>query len=1327
MQLRWRSTHSTNIFFTKNFTGSFPRGVIVPGILPWRHFGKMSTTVSLPLCAAPIPPEDIVSAKLKNVKEVAENVSSLIKKTTTTLEKANEQLSKVVFCDADRDPDKDEDKRPEVLIVQDAINGYCEATQMAENELATIANVIPEMNLTVRKWITFRHTLERKWWDQFPKHSFGKPSVSRGTVPSIEGVSTFIVWNDGVLTALTSARVGKKYTFAGFRFRFLKGITDPVTLAEDVYRRLRPNSDSVFPVDRDRDFFFIDSFYPLVDVTHEGVCTFATGVGLAGSQEALFLSGYRLAEVPLSAFFTCDESTVECCNIDCLYPEACSRFMKLNKSKAAKASWCNPQSDRAVGGGGMRKMLVPNEETNSMVVVDMNDTAVQSEWLDIKLSRDHGMCLYVLGGWGLTMAIPGHRLRCTLLSRVQSKQYESLAPPVEAIDEEKVEKYIKSNCNLKLAKLFEHIKSVQDLDKRNLPLIVTPVYSSVDPTATRYHLEHKRFWLCEFDTHEDDFVPTSPKNKLESGIPEHDPILSSMLDTETLKAGCGSNFNLSFSAVGGVVNETLHSLLKQRPEQLPKVETRYKNLLELAAHRVADKKWTTEMSKLFTRLLREEAAASVIAAEVTKGLVDKTIVGLRIRKLGLDNTTYLTGTSHDTGILSYGLHGGKLSSGITKSAVVPKWVRKTAVLVRQWLASVTSNEEETPKRDNILPPSMTVNTKAENAEFVDRLVAILQQVSDPVAFLHCCGRYLDYAQFCKPSSTIPLDCSHLTKRENENSNDGALDVLEHNVKKLLEEQNHNLNKCGCSRTTARCPWVIPKGHWMIQMETDRQKRRNLQALLTACHLKRAKEEENARKRLYWTIVLSVLIESVDSCRATYGSAISHAMKCYCQTVVRNRILDNCGQCNADESVTTTALYSRVEEMASYILSSVELSASLQSFVHNAIKWTTNDKDLKERLAEYMGFGVFSAKTWIRDLCLGVGMFATRGLSVSFDTETKSSPFAFVPIPDHVSAPQLVPLHPNSAFSSAGEMIALVNVATGSAVLSLIPSWVAQRNWVIGETRDPTPTDALVRPEVKVDRLIKNPPNVPLAALCKPKVLKSNPSLANRNDIWSALILIQRSAWRGKIFGSHTDGFVTAHIPLLKDNKIKCSKNQLAHSSWVATAALSMAWISNISAMYGPGAVSRVLEYEAPVDVQLIFADKTAVDITSGNEANLRLAAICPVPGSTEVRSSALTSAVGPLAATVPYRRFMFGFHLYGQKKRTVPPAKMRTPKKSVGANSTRINMQSLSRQLMHQYGHLEKLCVFAQTLIEKQRAFKRKLVGQRECGPDEKKFKMDID
>ena len=1121
-------------------------------------------------------------AKLERVRRRKEAVNAILKDTDANYQEDKRKLSLLKFEELDGNPKE--------LLVQDAVNGYSDAEAEAERALAEVREITAGTDLAVRRWSTFRLVADAEWWKGV--NVFGSNSVLRDLPLSVEGVAAFVVvqgLDPPRMTVLYSAQVGGKYTLAGVRVEQDGARGRPAAAVAGAYRALeaRPAGDPIFPSEP-REAFFLDGVYPLVDVTDDGTCVFAVGAGLCSEgRGSLMLNGYRLARVPLSALFRGDEGdSVECVNVDCFLPEACATFMRLDLTRASTQSWCNPYTERA--SGEPRRTLVPLHAAG-VVVVDMNDLCAHSASFAVRRTLDHGLCLSVLGGCPLLMAIPGHRLRCTLLPHDRTQYYREDENIIRAgLRWPRERKDLMAVCR-ETAVLEEAVKRY-DGSQKLPPLIVTPVFSSKERRNTRYHIRNNDFYDDEL------FGDVLDEPERESGIPADDPIVTAMLETNSLK-----RVPLQFHGVSTRIREVLRRFSAKE----------WVSVVVTGGGGDADR---TLEKTLMSLLLTEEAAASFLAEEMSK----KFAHAAWSRKVIADD--YIEGTRNDTGISS----AEPLSP--TDSA------RSVAASVRNWLAVLTETAREEPvqfvsSKTRVSGKSLAV---VELARCVTNLVL---RAPDPDYFLHACVLFLQSVRDTLPPVRAPPVRVDLRKEGYEKTVD------------LFFENNASYEPA--------------RDHWMAEAMEARYAgtKRLATKILAAYRVQREREEMIARQALCWTMAVSVLADAAGSRRSAVQATA--AWRWFHSTYVRNRILDATERCKPSAPCGSER---RASELARYLLSAHGKLADMKDLVYLEMKRTAGYREnFKTLLAERFVLNSFS-DAWRKSLCEGTGAFLARGLSASPEIASSGDDpgrghFSLAPIPRHVTAPQFVRLRQSfKSESSARELLALANRATGSAVAASTPRWVSARRCS----------------DRKRDRKGRPGREHPVSDLCRPVGKHS----ASREDLGSCLLFLRYSAWHGRLFGPHTDAR-TALSPVM--DRVYYEQG-VVRSIAINRAPVSNASVHNVADLYGESeeTVARVLNYNPPVELLLEFHDGSAVNVNASSEVMIRESLV----SSFDLNSHRFRST-SPPSVVVPHRRFMFCFTLYGQRlmKKVVARRRGSTKRKSAASIAQQNSVNSRAKRL----------------------------------------------
>nr|BDT61785.1 MAG: wsv151-like protein [Penaeus monodon endogenous nimavirus]GBG35559.1 wsv151-like protein [Penaeus monodon endogenous nimavirus] len=1343
---------------------------------------------------------------IEKMEKTIESANDLFNTTASNFDDNSVRLNRLAFDDRSG-------ADPRELALRDAIAGYSEAHNMVSEELSTgVESAVKEMDATTRRWLTFQPLADPEWW----KHA--RPDRETMPLTTAEGVSAFCITNtrNREKFALHCAQVGGWYCLAGIRVAV--NASDPYSEADKQGRLVERTEDVMFPTER-RDAFFIESTYPLVGVdkpSGEYICHFLTGIGLMSSDTTLFLSGYRMAYAPLAALFGDwrggeDATLVSCVNVDCNLQEACGSIHSLTRTAAndsQAASWCNPGSDRVTG--AVRSSLIDKRHETAEIAVDMNDTSVQGEWIQIKVTVDHGVCLVIRNGWGLLMAVQGHPLRCTRISVSEKSERRDdpctislgVARSITLAEElkKKSSSYIHghvaetkmndillharpdSKCKMKKVirkvETFEKEREEKDIywcgrttpgrSALKWPLIVTPVSpSALSPTHTLQCLSRGDVMLSEgTDGFEEKKITNVIPTEDLRYIPERDPLLHALMDTETLKVSCGSDTELRFDAVAGAISGVLSSMACDTSSaRCTRVEERYRRCEDAILRKqgaVNDKdEWSKSEQYLASSLALEEAAASTIASGVTKRLVEKTLVGMRLRSVIHDDTVYLTGARNDTGILSICNHRGKLSIGLSTSALVGDDIKGMALDLRQWITELVYASQEKgnvvsqPSSSNgtsLLPPSMASVPLSCVAEYVDRLMGIIHKVPNPKAFMCMLILFIMHVNEKRPRIKLPpTDCvlsdssrvlneddkeyEEKMKRAKTQTKRGRIVLTGRDVAKVLTALSrrgvmtgsHNtIDPCNCGKTFSEgCPWMIPDNHWLLSQSNCGYgcKKEYVKLAVSGAHLRRAWEEELARLTLYWMRALTLLIESFDSQILVNNLPLARATEWYCNTVVRNRILDS--MVTQQHPSSHSGITDRVREMSRALTDDAVASATLFHSVHNSLDWTPTEKMLQDTLVGELGFHQHS---WQAN-ALKMGTFVMRGLTSRSPVEhSERLPklYALHALPKHVSGPYFVILdkthdpkkpqpmgvkHKLPLHTTAEEAMALTNQVTGSAVMTIVPQRVIDyrspshthkntgapctvvNDW---EIKSYMRSDYLNQQDFLNGTKTQKIPPVTMGALLRPKtkirVIEGEDYVMK--DVWCGLVALNRSAWMERVFGYHTGSRMALWTPV-KNNEnagsfeIKCMTSLESQWKSTLTAAASLAVVSNVSRLAGPMAIKDFLQQETPVDLIIEWGDNTTTLVSTGSE----MAPTFLLPGSTQKRSSALTSFIGPDMVTVPHRLFMFAFNLYCQQIQK--SSSLRPQSSTIGTNA------QLSKKLIQVVNKLNKKCMSTKHYLKK--------------------------
>nr|BDV49807.1 MAG: wsv151-like protein [Penaeus semisulcatus pemonivirus] len=1313
---------------------------------------------------------------IEKLEKSIERAHDLFSTTTSNLDDNNVRLNRIAFDDGSGTD-------PRELALKDAIAGYSEAHNMVRENLSTgVKEAVREMDVTTRRWLTFQPLADPGWW----KHTRSDKEIM--PLMTAEGVSAFCITNSrkNEKLALHCAQIGGWYCLAGIRVAL--DAPDPFSEADKQARSLEIMEDVMFPA-KSRNVFFVESTYPLVGVDKQAgeyICHFLTGVGLMSSETTLFLNGYRMAYAPLAALFGDwrggeDTTLVSCVNVDCHLQEACGRLHSLTRTAANNpqaASWCNPDSNRVTG--AVRSSLISKKNETTEIAVDMNDTSVQGEWIQIKVTVDHGVCLVVRNGWGLLMAVQGHRLRCTRINVTENPERRddpctislSNAMKITSSDESSIKSSFyhhgevaktkindillhtraDSKCKMKrvLGKVetFEKERDEKDiywcgrttpgLSALKWPLIVTPVsLPTLNPAYTLSCLSRNDVILDEGTDKlkENNCIPIE-----DSGYtPEQDPILHALMDTETLKASCGSNTELRFDAVAGAIGSVFLSLAHGTSSvKCARVEERYRRCEDSIRKEhvsINDKnEWSKGEQYLASSLALEEAAASTIAAGVTKRLIEKTLVGMRARTLTHDDTVYLTGARNDTGVLSVSNQKGKLSIGLSTSALVGDNIKAIAFNLRQWITEMVYHSQEKcnmtlqPSSSNgtsLLPPSMASVPMSYASEYVDRFMDIIHKVPNPTSFMCMLALFFRRVNEERPRIKLPpTDCilsdgnqeldeddkeyEEKMKRANTQIRKGRIVLTGRDVAKVLTALSkggvmtgsHNtIDLCNCGKNFSEgCPWMIPDNHWLLSQSDCKYgcKREFVKLAVSGAHLRRAREEELARLTLYWMRALTLVVESFDSQILVNNLPLARATEWYCNTVVRNRILDSL--VTNQHPTLHLSITDRVRQISRTLTDDAVASATLFHSVHNALDWTPLEKMLQHAFSEELGF---DQQSW-QAQAPNIGTFVMRGLpsrSPVEHSERLSKLYAFHALPKHVSGPYFVILnktndprkaqtmgvkHKIPLHTTADEALALINHMTGSALMTIVPQKVIAYRSPLHSCKTVAPSTVDNDWEIKTfmrsdylnqqDSLNGNKtqkvPPVTMGALYRPKtkirVIEGEDYVMK--DVWCGMVALNRSAWMDRAFGYHTGLRMALWTPVIANEnssgfEMKCMTSVESQWKSTVTAAASMAVISNVSRLAGSTAVNDFLKQTTPTEIMIEWDDSTTTTVSTG----CGMAPTCPVPGTTQMRTSAITSFIGPSMVTVPHRLFMFAFNLYCQQ--TQKSSNMRLQSSTIGTNT----------------------------------------------------------
>nr|BDT62504.1 MAG: wsv151-like protein [Melicertus latisulcatus pemonivirus] len=1365
---------------------------------------------------------NVAREHLDKLQKTIESAHDLCTATKINFDDDNVRLSRLAFDDR---PGTD----PRELALRDAISGYGEAHSVVRKGLSTgVDAAVREMDTSTRRWLTFRPLTNPEWWRRArPKKKMSMPLMTA------EGVSAFCILTNAddtdrqELLALHCAQVGGRFCLAGIRVAIDE--LDPSSKAAKQAHSLKRTDDVMFPTER-RDAFFVESTYPLVEVAKESgeyLCHFLTGVGLMASDYTLFLSGYRVAFAPLQALFgdwkceSDDANVVSCFNVDCHLQEACGRLHALARAAANNpraASWCNPDSDRLTG--AVRSSLIDMAYgTSGDIAVDMNDTSVQGDWIQIRVTVDHGICLVIRNGWGLVMAVPGHRLRCTRIKVVREKSEADdqpctismdVAKNIPALagehDNERTDFYLHgqvarskihdllqatAGSDNKLRRFIGKVEKFENEREEDIywcgrttpgrsalkwPLIVTPISSSAALNPKRNLRRLARGDVVSGGgerggpvADESDVDPSEDSRYL----PVQDPLLHALADTEVLRASCGSDTELRFDAVAGAAGGVLLSVTNGTSSiRCARVDERYRKCVDTIREAGEEVNpncaWSNSERYLAASLALEEAAASTIATSVTKRLLEKTLLGMRVRSSTCDDTVYLSGARHDTGVFSTCNYKGRPSIGLSTSALVGDNIRAVALNLRQWITEMVypskekdGNTASPPPSSmtgtSLLPPSMASVPASYAKEYVDRLVDIIHRVPNPTAFACMLALFIRRVNEQRPKINIPptnwilsdgdeiLDeddegYEEKLKRVRTQNKHGRIVLTGRDVAKMLTALSnrgimtgiHNtVQPCNCGKDLEEgCPWMVPANHWLLS-QTDHLYGCGtgyVKLVVSGAHLRRAQEEEVARRTFYWMRALTLVIESFDSQIVVNNLPLARATEWYCNTVVRNRILDLMMMTRPRPS-SSSDIASRVQEMSRIVTDDAMASATLFHSVHNALDWTPVEEKLRDALTEEFGFG--QQHPW-QASAPNIGTFIMRGLAsrppAKGEGERPKKLYALHPVPKHVSGPYFVTLNKSKEFrkpramggnkyrlplhTTANESMCLINHVTGSALMTTVPQRVAAYRTPFRSPRGATPrttaedrwefknfmrSDYLNEQDAIIGSKTQRVPLVTMGALYRPrvKIRVVDGEEYVMKDVWCGMVALNRSAWMDRAFGCQTGSSVSLWTPVTANKdcstfEMKCMASLESQWKTTVTAAPSLAATSNISRLAGPVAVADFLQQKTPVDLMIEWDDGTTTLASTG----CGMAPTCPVPGTTQIRTSAITCITGPSMVTVPHRCFMFAFNPYCQQTKR-SSSNVKPPTSTIASNV------QLTKQLILATTGLNRICVSTNCHIKK--------------------------